>query len=97
MRGLLIGFALLAAGLLVGVAVGRGAAAPGDADLPAHEVVAVLQDADFASTDSDAVQVVRTQIEGHDVWVAVGYQKIGIAHHPDCRLCADMASKAPAN
>jgi len=97
MRGVIIGVALVAAGLLVGVAVGRGAAADGDLDLSAGEVVAVLRNADFASADSDAVQIIRTQIEGHDVWVAVGYRKIGIAHHPDCGLCAARASEPPAN
>ena len=96
MRALVIA-GLLVAGLLVGVVLGRASAEAADSGMPAHEVVAVLRDTDFASTDSDAVQIVRTQIEGHDVWVAVGYQKFGITHHPECRLCAARASEAPAN
>jgi len=83
----LAGLALFAGGVIVGVVLDRDVAEAADPAPDEAEVVAVIADADFLTEGRDDVDVTRRTIEGHDVWIATGYHKLGIAHHPDCAAC----------
>jgi hypothetical protein len=86
--------ALFVAGVVTGMMMERGVAAAADVPTSDADVIAVIPAVDFAFDDGEDVRIVRTQIEGHDVWVAMGYQKFGITHDPDCRLCRERNTAA---
>jgi hypothetical protein len=73
-------------GVIAGASLDRGLAQAGEPRGSA--AVSSLPREDFAATGED-VQVERIRIEGHDVWLARGYQKLGLSHHPDCAACAE--------
>jgi hypothetical protein len=55
--------------------------------LRSRRVVATIAKQEFTSRDGNGVRIERALLEGHDVWMAIGYLNFGLAHHPDCELC----------
>ena len=74
-----------ALGALVGSAAnGHDAIAEG---LRERRVVATVAKEEFTSRDGNGVRIEHAVLEGHDVWMALGYLNFGLSHHPDCAKC----------
>jgi len=55
--------------------------------LQSRRVVATVAKEEFTSVDGNGVRIEHAVLEGHDVWMALGYLNFGLAHHPDCEMC----------